>query len=138
MPICPTSSECNCLTMDQANTDPPLSALAHRRRRAVLACVREHNVVALADLADELAVDEHGATIDGIPATAVTELYLSLYHQHIPVLEDAGLVAYDQDRDLVTITGEGSAAHTYLEEQVYEFSEPPSQPSRECPDEGSC
>ncbi|MDG5761565.1 hypothetical protein QA600_19745 [Natronococcus sp. A-GB1] len=124
--------------MDQSDTDPPLSALAHRRRRAVLACVREHNVVTLADLADELAVDEHGATIDGVPAAAVTELYLSLYHHHVPTLEDAGLVAYDQEQDLVTITGAGTTAHAYLEEQVYEFTESRSQPSRECPDEGSC
>ena len=123
--------------MDRADTDHLLTALAHRRRRAVLTCVREHNVVALADLADELAVDEHGATIDGIPADAVTELYLSLYHQHIPTLEDAGLVAYDQDRDLVRITGEGTTAYTYLEDQVYEFSDDKSRPPHGCADEGS-
>lgn len=124
--------------MDRADTDLPFAALAHRRRREVLACVREHNVLTLADLADELAVHEHGATIDGIPADTVSELYLSLYHQHIPALADANLVAYDQDQDLVTITEAGTAAHTRLEEAVYDFSERESRSPRHCSDEGPC
>ncbi|WP_449560119.1 DUF7344 domain-containing protein [Natronococcus roseus] len=124
--------------MEHADADPQLTALAHRRRRAVVACVREHNVVALADLADELVVEEHGTTIDGISAEVVTELYLCLYHQHIPTLEDAGLVTYNQERDLVTITQTGTSAHTYLEERLYQFNGHEPRPSHDCPDEGSC
>ena len=138
MPICITSQACDSLTMEQADTDHQLTALAHRRRRAVLACVREHHVVALADLADELVVEEHGTTIDGVSADVVMELYLSLYHQHVPTLEDAGLVAYDQERDLVRITEAGTVAHTYLEERLYEFNAHEPQPPHDCPDEGSC
>uniref|UniRef100_UPI00374D37D5 DUF7344 domain-containing protein n=1 Tax=Natronococcus roseus TaxID=1052014 RepID=UPI00374D37D5 len=94
--------------------------------------------MALADLADELVVEEHGTTIDGISAEVVTELYLCLYHQHIPTLEDAGLVTYNQERDLVTITQTGTSAHTYLEERLYQFNGHEPRPSHDCPDEGSC
>lgn len=129
---------CVSLTMSHTDTDIPFAALAHRRRRGVLSCVSQHHVVTLADLADELAVQEHGATIDGVPADAVRELYLELYHNHVPTLADADLVVYDQDQDLVTITPAGTAAYTYLEEEVYEFSERTSRPPQDCLDEGSC
>lgn len=100
--------------MERADTDAQLAALAHRRRRTVLACVRGHSVVALADLADELVVEEQGTTIDAISAEVVVEVSLSLSHQHVPTVEDAGFVTYDQTRDLVTITEAGTVAHTSL------------------------
>jgi hypothetical protein len=90
--------------------------------------------MALADLADELAVREHGATIDGIPADTVTEIYLSLYHCHVPLLVEANVVEYDQEHDLVGITADGEAAYVWLTDVVYDFSE--QQPSTD--EQGEC
>ncbi|TYL37208.1 DNA-binding protein [Natronococcus pandeyae] len=97
--------------------------------------MHRHHVVTLADLADELAVKEHGMTIDGIPADAVTEIYLSLYHCHVPKLVDANIVEYDQDQDLVSITADGTAAHGWFEEEIFDFSERPSPSRLTCTDE---
>ncbi|WP_049888782.1 DUF7344 domain-containing protein [Natronococcus occultus] len=121
--------------MTDADTDA--TALSHRRRRAVLGCVEQHNVVTLADLADELAVQEHGTPIDEIPADAVTELYLELYHNHVPVLADAGLVAYDQEGDLVAITDTGKRASARFEERLIESGSDDAR-SYNCTEEGSC
>lgn len=83
------------------------AALAHGRRRRVLSCLCEHETVALADVADEIAIREWGMSITEIPEEAVSEIYMELYHRHVPTLEDADLVRYDQERDLVAISDRG-------------------------------
>lgn len=102
------------MTSHHSERDHVFAALAHHRRRATLECLQHHQEMALADLADELAVREHGMTIDGIPPDTVRECYLSLYHCHIPKLADAHLVQYDQDTDLVAITDHGKTAVAWL------------------------
>lgn len=86
------------------NTDRVLRALAARRRRVALSLLRDLGTLTLADLADELAEREHGTTIDRIPPEKVKTTYMSLYHRHVPKLEAAGLVEYDQERDMVAPT----------------------------------
>lgn len=81
--------------------DRVVKCLAHRRRRQVLECLREHSTVTLADLADEVAVSEFDSRLDEIPAEAVKEIYFSLYHTHVPKLESADLVEYRQSADTV-------------------------------------
>lgn len=102
------------MSLTFADVTVRFSALAHSRRRSVLACLTRHRTVALADLADELAVDEYDTTLPEIPADAVTDIYLELYHCHIPKLADANFVQYDQDHDLVTLTERGHTAHEWL------------------------
>ena len=65
--------------------------------------------MALADVADEIAIREWGISITEISEGAVSEIYMELYHRHVPTLADADLVCYDQARDLVTISDRGKA-----------------------------
>lgn len=109
------------------DTETLFSALAHQYRRYTLSCLHQHHNLTLADLADEVAVHEHGMTIDGIPPDAVTDIYLALYHCHIPKLEDAALVHYDQDVDLVVITDYGKTVYSWVKKALYES---PDQCSR--------
>ena len=82
--------------------DEAMQALAHHRRRLAIAVVREHDeAVSLPDVADEVAVREHGRPLQELSAETVAETYISLYHDHLPRLVDLGLLAYDQERDLV-------------------------------------
>jgi len=84
------------------STDTVFEVLAERRRRYLLGSLAEHGYsLTLADLADEVASREYDAHITEIPEDDVLEIYLSLYHQHVPKLADADVVAYDQDHDLV-------------------------------------
>lgn len=79
--------------------------LGHHRRRYALQCLREYeNPMALADLADEVAVREYDAPLPEIDAETVKEVYVSLYHAHIPKLADADHVLYYQGRDSVALT----------------------------------
>lgn len=82
-----------------------LELLAHHRRRYALRVLRDHkNPMTLADLADEVAVRTNERRITDIPADEVKRIYLSLYHSHIPILADAQLVQYDQERDTVSLS----------------------------------
>lgn len=90
------------------NIDPPLDdlfdILSSRRRRYILQCLREHGPqVSLPDLADEVSVQTYDCPITDVPEEDVLEIYVSLYHRHIPKLADAGIVDYEQERDLVRL-----------------------------------
>jgi hypothetical protein len=84
--------------------------LGQSRRRHAVAVLSTHGPsMALADLADEVAVRMQGKRITEIPAEAVAEIYLMLYHSDVPRLGDCGAVSYDQERDRVHVD-EGLAA----------------------------
>ncbi|WP_226012188.1 DUF7344 domain-containing protein [Halomicrobium salinisoli] len=88
--------------------DAYFTVLSNQRRRLALDCLQEYETpIALADLADEVAVREYDSPVTEIPAEEVKEIYVSLYHVHVPRLEDAGLAEYDQDDDLVTLLEDG-------------------------------
>ncbi|MFD1586985.1 helix-turn-helix domain-containing protein [Halorientalis brevis] len=110
--------------------DPPQSdetdlgalflALSHVHRRRVLQCLWEHGTeLTLADVAEEVTAQQTETSIQNIEPETVTRTYLSLYHQHIPQLEEADLVSYDQENDLVIATSERetvrSAVDTFLD-----------------------
>lgn len=77
--------------------------LVDRRRRVTLRVLREYGEeMTLADLAEEVAVRELEVAITEVSPETVTEVYISLYHDHLPRLVDAGLLAYEQERDLVS------------------------------------
>lgn len=89
----------------QMSGNAVLAVFAHRRRRDAIRELRTHeNPIPLADLADQVAVREHGTPISEIPAETVKRIYLSLYHTHIPKLADADLLRYDQERDAVALS----------------------------------
>ncbi|SEV95572.1 DUF7344 domain-containing protein [Halobacterium jilantaiense] len=78
-------------------------ALQHPRRRHALDCVRTHQSIALADLAELVLERETGTNASDHDAERVSRVYFSLYHTHLPVLQDASLVRYEQDADIVGI-----------------------------------
>jgi hypothetical protein len=74
---------------------------APRRRHAVEILARWDEPVTLADLAEAVAEAESDRPFAEIPAETVLDVYLSLYCDHVPLLEDAGYVNYDQECDAV-------------------------------------
>ena len=76
-------------------------ALQHQRRRHALDCVRTHQSLALADLAELVLERETGTAASDHDPERVRCVYFSLYHTHLPILRDASLVEYEQDADVV-------------------------------------
>ncbi|SEW19528.1 DUF7344 domain-containing protein [Halobacterium jilantaiense] len=87
--------------------------LSSERRRHALDCLTEHGPMALPDLADEVADREHDEPLPQVPEDAVLTIYLSLYHTHVPKLQTAGVVDYDQDRDLVALADDAGTLDAY-------------------------
>lgn len=89
---------------DPDSLDDLFDLLSNRRRRHLLRCLDEYDdPMALADLADEIAAKEYDAPITETSAKEVKRIYVSLYHNHVPKLEEAGIVRYSQERDLVAL-----------------------------------
>ncbi|GAB3671468.1 DUF7344 domain-containing protein [Halopiger thermotolerans] len=83
--------------------DDAFTLLADERRRLLLAVMTSHGeAITLPDAAEEVAVRETGRAVTDLSGERVADTYLSLYHDHLPRLVDAGLLEYDQERDLVS------------------------------------
>lgn len=105
--------------------DEVFDVLSDRRRRTALEVLIAHEVpLALADLADEVAVREHEARITEISEETVRDVYLSLYHKHVPKLREANVVRYDQDRDLVALTDHADHVEGFMHELDPRFDDP--------------
>lgn len=80
-----------------------IRALSHPRRRQVLDLVEECDAPCSVDtLASRLASVETGAGSSSPPAQTVDRIRISLVHSHLPALDDAGLLAYDEETGTVT------------------------------------
>lgn len=91
--------------------------LASERRRYLLVALMEHGpTIALPDLADEVATREYAVPFSEIPEEDVLDIYSLLYHKHVPKLVDAGVVAYDQEHDLVRLTNVDESLERFLRE----------------------
>lgn len=108
---------------DRDEVNRLLAALSHDWRRYALYCLHRHSTVTLPDLADEVAVWDADRPIGEIPAEEVKDVYMSLYHSHVPKLEEADLVTYDQEGDLVSITDRGLEVGSSLGDLADRFSE---------------
>lgn len=84
--------------------DMVFQALADGRRRHAITCLQKHHTVSLADLAEFVAEKEQGADRAEISDEQVRDIYLSLYHTHLPKLEAAQFVHYEQQHDMVVRT----------------------------------
>jgi len=85
-----------------ASDDATLEALANERRRAILDAIDEDDApVALADLSRTVAVREADAPLTALSDGYVATVKRSLYHAHLPKLDDLGLVSFDADERTV-------------------------------------
>jgi len=77
--------------------------LADRRRRYLLYCLHLYaNPLRLPDAAHQVTVWEQPGGSD-VCLERRLETYMSLYHDHLPILTGADLVRYEQGEDMVEL-----------------------------------
>ena len=86
--------------------DELFGALAHRRRRLILTVLQAHGRLDVESLADRIAAAERTGG-DAVPDEEVTRVHVSLFHHHLPKLDEIGLVDLDPDADLVSLSETG-------------------------------
>ncbi|WP_440764371.1 DUF7344 domain-containing protein [Natronorubrum sp. DTA7] len=90
------------LSPDFLEIEPVYEALGHSRRRYLCYTLLEATEWSLTDLATKIAAWEND-----IPEHAVTEaqredVYVSLYHAHVPKLVDESVITFDEATETIT------------------------------------
>lgn len=98
--------------------DQMFQAFSEQRRRFTLRVLRQHQEATVSELAKEVAAREDDGTNSNDISNAVTEVCTDLYHRHIPILAEAGLVHTVEEQDVVAISKHGMNATAYLEGTV--------------------
>lgn len=88
--------------MEEITKDEVFEVLSSSRRRLILYHLhRRGGEAVLRDLASDTAEAQHDGAVDD---DIVKRFYISLYQTHVPKLEEVGLVQYDSDSKVVSLT----------------------------------
>lgn len=94
--------------------------LANQRRRAVLYYLGEYEqTVSMRALAERIAAWEHGTTIRMLGSDERQRVYISLYQNHLPKLDESGVIEYDQSRGTVERTERADQLDRYIQSLPY-------------------
>ncbi|QRV13463.1 hypothetical protein JMJ58_10830 [Haloterrigena salifodinae] len=85
----------------------------HRRRYAIHYCKREDEPVTLGDLAEHVAAWELDKEVEEITSAERKRVYTSLQQTHLPTLERAEMIEFDNRT--IELTDEASELDVYLD-----------------------
>lgn len=86
---------------------------SHRRRFALHVAKRAEGDVKISDLAEQVAAWENGKDLDEITSTERHRVYTSMQQTHLPTMDRAGIIEYDNGR--VTLTDEAKQLEVYMD-----------------------
>ncbi|MFC4542804.1 hypothetical protein ACFO5R_12815 [Halosolutus amylolyticus] len=87
------------------NFDAVLDLCRNRQRRIVLAVLTDQQrPLTLRDLVEVVIKHNHHLSATAVSGDELSQVRLSLHHEHIPTLEAASVIDYDRDRGLVEPT----------------------------------
>ncbi|WP_336337148.1 DUF7344 domain-containing protein [Haloarcula brevis] len=114
---------------DDLTRDDLFHVLQCRRRRLVLKYLHEYSgdgPAEMSDIAEHIAALEHDTTVDSLRSKQRQRVYIALYQSHLPKMDDAGVVNYNQDRGLVEATALADSFDGYLDEEPSLLSTTPA------------
>jgi|GEM_PF-247350 hypothetical protein len=124
------SSSAESTSDDELTRDDLFHVLQCRRRRLVLKYLHEHpgdEPADMSDIAEHIAALEHDTTVDSLRSKQRQRVYIALYQSHLPKMDDAGVINYNQDRGLVEATALADSFDGYLDEEPSLLSTPASE-----------
>lgn len=93
--------------MNDLSKDELFRILSSSRRRYIIYFLHEaEGEVSLGDLATRIAAKENDRPPEDVTDSERQRVYISLYQTHLPKLEESGIVEYDEDERLVSMTPE--------------------------------
>lgn len=110
---------------DGASEEPPqaelpldiiFEVLKNERRRLVLEYLRRtEGSVTIGELAEHIAAHENDITPAELNAQQRKRVYIGLYQCHLPKMDDAGAVDFNQDRGNVELGDSAETLYEYLD-----------------------
>lgn len=100
--------------------DVKFELLKNKRRRDLLCYLEERDeVVTLSDLAEHVAAIENGVPESQLSSQQRKRVYVALYQCHLPILDRADVVNFNQARGLIERTPRADQLRPYLAEPPY-------------------
>ena len=107
-------------TGETLSKDVIFELLKNRRRREVLSYLLEaEETVTLGELAEQIAAWENDTDVNALSSDQRKRVYVALYQTHLPKMDDAGIVDYDQDRGLITLADNADLLVMYLDTDAH-------------------
>ena len=97
--------------------DDIFHVLQCRRRRLVLKYLQEYDgdgPATMSDIAEHIAAFEYDTTVAALRSQERQRVYIALYQSHLPKMDKAGVIEYEQDRGLVETTELTKSFDPYL------------------------
>lgn len=96
--------------------DVTFTVLKNQRRREALRYLRRvGGESCLSDVAEHVAARENGVERRELSSTQRKRAYVSLHQSHLPMMNDAGVVAFDQDRGDVELLDAASELFEHID-----------------------
>lgn len=93
--------------MNDISKDELFRILSSSRRRYIIYFLHQaEGDVSLGDLATRIAAKENDRPTDEVTDSERQRVYISLYQTHLPKLEESGIITYDEDERIVSMTPE--------------------------------
>ena len=109
--------------LQKPSLDLIFGILKNGRRRRVLKYLRDADgEVTLSDLAEHIAAIENDTTPKQLTSSQRKRVYVGLYQCHLPKMDDAGVVDYNQARGLIEPTDRMVHFEEYLDVEDEETS----------------
>jgi len=89
--------------------------LGNSRRRRIPRYLLDERHITLTDLSARIAAWENDTTVADLTSRERKKVYSSIYQTHVPRLSEHGLVEYDAEDRLVTLTGDADRIRRFLE-----------------------
>lgn len=86
-----------------------------RRRRALDYLRKQEGSVRMRDVVDHVAAAEHDTSPEALRSDERKRVHIALYQSHLPKLDQAGVIDYDQDRGIISRTALAGQLDPYLE-----------------------
>jgi hypothetical protein len=100
----------------QLSTDTVFQTLGNRRRRYALHYLRyQDRPVPIRELSEQLSAWELGKESDAVTPKERKRLYTALHQTHLPKMDRLGVVEYDRNRGVVSLTDHVDQFDIYLD-----------------------
>lgn len=104
---------------NELSTDDVFEVLYNRRRRDVITYLRERNGSATtSDLAEHIAAKENDITVQQLSSSQRKRVYVGLYQNHLPMMDDIGVIDYEKNRGTVRLRDCATQLEPYLDDTV--------------------